>query len=187
MRLALGALAPVGDGPRDEEFPLGQRPDLSSCGGAGGLPPRFAGRTFGLPVAADPLRCPLAALLVAEALRPGHVMDPGRDRAFGDSEFGGDPVVVVALLAQAPGLGMKIVLCVGTTRPLWRRLAREQVVQSRIAADLEDFLDLSAGFAARRNAIACARRLSTGLVEFIFEYYWPLPTELAYPPVPRAC
>jgi len=74
-------------------------------------------------------------------------MDPGRDRAFRDAKLGGDPVVVIALLAEAAGLGVEIVLGAGTACPLRRRLAREQLVQGRVAADAEDFLDLSAGLA----------------------------------------
>src|SRR5439155_24671209 len=77
--LVLGALTPIGNGASDEEFPLGQRADLGGRGGAGGLPLRLAGGAFGLPVAAHPLGGPLAALLVAQTIGPGHVPDPERD------------------------------------------------------------------------------------------------------------
>src|SRR5262249_46502429 len=80
--LVLGALAPVGDSTRDEEFPLGQRADLGGCGGACGLPPLLADAARRCPVALDALRCPLAELLVAEPVWPGQVSDPERDRAF---------------------------------------------------------------------------------------------------------
>src|SRR2546421_10408932 len=87
--LVLGTLTPVGDGAGDEEFPLGQGADLGSCGCTCRLPVRFAGGAFCLPVAADSVRCTLAALLVAEPIRPGRVMDPVRDRALRDAQFGG--------------------------------------------------------------------------------------------------
>jgi hypothetical protein len=107
--LALSTLSPVGNGASDEQFPLGQRADLGSRDGAGGLPLRLAGGAFNFPVAADPLSCPLAALFIAESVRPGQIMHPGRDRAFRDTQLGGDPVVVVALPAQNPGRSMEIV------------------------------------------------------------------------------
>ena len=99
MRLGLGALTPVRDGTGDKEFPLGQRADLSSSGVTDGFPSCLAGRAFRLPVAAYAFGSPLAALLVAEPIRPGQIVDPGRDRTFRDTQFGGDLVVVIALLA----------------------------------------------------------------------------------------
>src|ERR1022692_1235746 len=89
----------------------------------------------------------LGALLVTQALWTGQVAHPQGDRALRDAKLGGDLVVGHALFPQFPRPGPDAILRVRAPGPGRRRLAAQDLVERRIAPDLQDLLDLTPGLA----------------------------------------
>jgi len=73
-------------------------------------------------------------------------------------QAGGDVLVLEALLAEFTGLVAQVVLGVRATGPFLGRLALKQPGQQLVVRNAELSLDLDAGLAARRRAVAWVRR-----------------------------